>query len=99
VIAVQLSTRREKIINIMKEILVSVLNGTSSQATSYGNRQADEIGGTVYRLAAKTSLQKVYNNQIQTPHELFNYYSNKQNIKFFYVQEEQILNYTTELSE
>jgi hypothetical protein len=31
-------------------------------ATSHGNGQADEMGGTVKSLAAKTSLQKVYNN-------------------------------------
>jgi hypothetical protein len=42
----------------------------------------------------------VYNNQIQTPHELFNYCSsNIHNITFFCDQEEQILNYKKELAE
>jgi hypothetical protein len=46
----------------------------------------------VKRLAAKASLQTEYNNQIQKPHELFNYCSsNIHNIKLFYVQEEKIL--------
>jgi hypothetical protein len=31
-------------------------------ATSHGKGQADGKGGTVKRLAAKTSQQKVYNN-------------------------------------
>jgi hypothetical protein len=30
----------------------------------------DGMGGTAKSLAAKVSLQKVYNNQIQTTHEL-----------------------------
>jgi hypothetical protein len=60
--------------------------------TSHGNGQADGMGGTVKRLAAKTSLQKVYNNQIQTPHELFNYCSrNICNMTLFYVQENKFL--------
>jgi hypothetical protein len=55
---------------------------------------ADGIGGTVKRLAAKVSLQRLYNNKIQTPHELIKYcYRNIHNITFFFVQEEQILNY------
>jgi hypothetical protein len=54
----------------------------------------------VKRLAANTSLQEVYINQIQTPHELFNYCSsNIHNITFFYVQEEQILNCKKEHAE
>jgi hypothetical protein len=58
------------------------------------------MGGTVKWLAAKTSLQKVYSNQIQTHPELFNYCgSNIQNITFFYVQEEQILNKNKELAD
>jgi hypothetical protein len=58
------------------------------------------MGGTLKRLAAKTSLQKVYNNQIQTAHELFNYCSsNIHNITFFHVKEEQILNCKKELAE
>jgi hypothetical protein len=69
-------------------------------ATSHGNKQADGMGGTVKRLAAKTSLHKVYSNQIQTPRELFNYCSSSiYNITLFYDQEEQILNYKKELAE
>jgi hypothetical protein len=69
-------------------------------ATSHGNRQADGIVGTVKRLAAKANLQRMYNNQIQTPHKLFNYCSsNIHKITFFYVQEEQILNYKKDLAE
>jgi hypothetical protein len=52
--------------------------------TSHGKRAADGMGETLKRLATKTSLQTVYNNQIQTPHELFNYCSsNIHNIAFF----------------
>jgi hypothetical protein len=39
-------------------------------ATSHRKGPADGIGGTVKRLAEKTSLQKVYINQIHIPHEL-----------------------------
>jgi hypothetical protein len=50
------------------------------------------MGRIVKMMAAKTSLQKVFHNQIHTPHELFNYCSgNIHNIAFFHVQEEQIL--------
>jgi hypothetical protein len=54
----------------------------------------------VKKLAAKASLQRVYNNQIETPYELFNYCSsNIHNITFFDVQQEQIPNYKKELAE
>jgi hypothetical protein len=67
-------------------------------ATSHGKGPANVIEGTVKGLAAKASLQREYNNQIQTPSELFNYCSsNMNNSTFFYVQEEQILNYGTDL--
>jgi hypothetical protein len=60
---------------------------------------ADGTGGTVKRLAAKASLQRVYNNQIQTLHDLFDYSnSNIHNTTFFYVPE-QILNYKKELAD
>jgi hypothetical protein len=69
-------------------------------ATSHGRGPTDGVRGTVKRLAAKTSLRKGHNNQIQTPHELFNYCSsNIHSIIFFYVQEERILNYKKELAE
>jgi hypothetical protein len=79
----------------MNKILVSLLN-----ATSYWRESTDEIGEIVKRLAVKTSLHKVYNNQIQTPPELFNYCSsNIHNITFFCVQEEQIFNKNKEIAE
>jgi hypothetical protein len=49
------------------------------------------MGETVKSLAAKTSLQNMYNKQIQKHHELFNYCNSiMHNITFFHVQ---ILNY------
>jgi hypothetical protein len=64
-----------------------------------GRDQQMELEG-VRRPAAKTSLQNVYNNQIQSTPELFNYCSSYiHNITFFYVQEEQILNKKKELAE
>jgi hypothetical protein len=50
----------------------------------------------------KRQVYSVYSNQIQTPHELFNYSSSiskTHNITFFYVQEEQILNYKTKIAD
>jgi hypothetical protein len=68
--------------------------------TSHGKGPADGTEATLKRVAAKASLQKVYNNQIQTPHELFNYCSSDiHNITLFYVQEEQILNCKKELAD
>lgn len=40
-------------------------------ATSHGKGACDGIGGTVKRLAARASLQRPYNDQITTPHELY----------------------------
>jgi hypothetical protein len=100
--AVQLNTRREQnpSTSTFNKNLVSLLNDRHFFTKSHGKGPGDGIGGTVKRLAAKTSLQKVYNNKIQTPHELFNYCnSNIHNITFFYVQEEQILNKKKELAE
>jgi hypothetical protein len=84
--AVQLNTRIGRNLSTftMKKILVSA--EWHFFVTSHGKGPADGIGGTVKRLAAKTSLQKVYTNQIQTPHDLFNCCSsNIHNITFFYV--------------
>jgi hypothetical protein len=39
-------------------------------ATSYGISACDGVGGTLRRLAAKASLQRPYNDQIMTPHQL-----------------------------
>jgi hypothetical protein len=66
--------------------------------TSEGQGSADGMKGTMKSLDAKESLQKVNNHQIQAPHELFNYCSSYvHNITFFYIQEEQILNYKIEV--
>ena len=42
-------------------------------ATSHGKGPCDGVGGTVKRLAAKASLQRPYDHQIQTPLELFEF--------------------------
>jgi hypothetical protein len=82
VIAVQLSTRIEEFFStssLMNKILVSA--EWPFFTTSHGKGPADGIGGTMIRLAANASLQRVYNNQIQTPHELLNYCSSNINKK------------------
>ena len=54
-------------------------------ATSHGKGACDGIGGTVKRLAAHASLQRPYNNQIMTPHQLFDWvYSNLPGVHFGY---------------
>jgi hypothetical protein len=40
-------------------------------ATSHGKSACDGVGGTLKRLAAKASLQRPYNDQIITPHQLY----------------------------
>ncbi len=44
-------------------------------ATAHGKGACDGLGGTVKRLAARASLQKPYNDQIMTPHQLFEWAS------------------------
>ena len=44
-------------------------------ATAHGKGACDGIGGTVKRLAARASLQKPTNDQIMTPHQLFDWAS------------------------
>ena len=39
-------------------------------ATSHGKGACDGVGGTVKRLAARTSLQRPYDQQIMTPRQL-----------------------------
>jgi hypothetical protein len=59
---------------------------------SHGKGLADGERETVKWLAAKASLQRVYNNKIKTLHELFNYCSsNKHNIKFFVYEKKKYL--------
>lgn len=58
-------------------------------ATSHGKSACDGLGGTVKRLAAKASLQRPYNDQIMTPHQLFTWCSqNIGGINFKYCTEE-----------
>ena len=40
-------------------------------ATSHGKGPCDGVGGTVKRLAARASLQRLYEDQILTPRQLF----------------------------
>jgi hypothetical protein len=55
-------------------------------ATSHGKSVCDEIGGTVKRLAARSSLQHTTDNHILTPVELYEWsQSNVHGITFFYV--------------
>ena len=42
-------------------------------ATSHGKGACDGLGGTVKRLAARASLQTSYNDQLMTPHQLFDW--------------------------
>ena len=44
-------------------------------ATSHGKGACDGLGGTVKRLGARASLQRPYNDQIITPHQLFGWAS------------------------
>lgn len=42
-------------------------------ATSHGKGACDGLGGMVKRLAARASLQRPYNDQLMTPHQLFDW--------------------------
>ena len=42
-------------------------------ATSHGKGACDGLGGTVKRLAARTSLQRPYSDQLMTPRQLFDW--------------------------
>ena len=42
-------------------------------ATSHGKGPCDGVGGTVKRLAARASLQRLYNDRIMTPRQFFEY--------------------------
>ena len=54
-------------------------------ATSHGKGACDGVGGTVKRLASRASLQRPYDQQIMTPHQLFEWASNNiQGIVFQY---------------
>jgi hypothetical protein len=81
----------------MSKSLVSLLNSTTLQQAMATDKQTEQEGE--WKDWLQRQIYGVYNNQIQTPHKLFNYCSNIHNITFFYVQEEQILNYKKELAE
>lgn len=54
-------------------------------ATSHGKSACDGLGGTVKRLAMKASLQRPYDQQIMTPHQLYEFAAtNIPGIKFKY---------------
>ena len=44
-------------------------------ATSHGKGPCDGVGGTIKRLAARVSLQRSYDKQIMTPHQLYEWAS------------------------
>jgi hypothetical protein len=98
--AVKLNIKEQNLSTFaMSNILVFLLN-SHFFAISHVKEPVNGTGGTVKRLAAKANLQRVYNNQIHTSCELFNYCSsNIHNITLLYVQEEQILNHKMELTE
>lgn len=61
-------------------------------ATAHGKGPCDGVGGTVKRLAARASLQRTYENQIQTPFQLYEWAI--QNIfvaNFIYVSQEEYI--------
>lgn len=54
-------------------------------ASSHGKNACDGVGGTVKRLAALASLRMVYNEQIMTPRQLYDWAkANIDNISFLY---------------
>src|SRR5215469_12071295 len=59
--------------------------------TSHEKSPCDGIGGTTKQLAARTSLQHPYENQILTPEDLFNFCNaNINGIKFFFISKEEV---------
>jgi hypothetical protein len=57
-------------------------------ATFHGKSACDWVGGTLQRLAAKASLQQPYNDQIMTPHQLYEWaQSSIHNLNFVFVTE------------
>ena len=60
-------------------------------ATSHGKSPCDGIGGTVKRLVARASLQAPINNQILTPHDMYNWLKNNvDGIDFFFISQDQV---------
>ena len=59
-------------------------------ATSHGKGPCDGVGGTVKRLAARASLQRPYEDQIQTPLQLFEWaHSSLKDINFAFVSQDE----------
>ena len=59
-------------------------------ATSHGKGVCDGLGGTVKRLAARASLQRPYEDQIMTPHQLYEWaLENVPSITFAYCTTEE----------
>jgi hypothetical protein len=57
-------------------------------ATSHGKSACDGVGGTLKRLAAKASFQQPYNDQMMTPHQLYEWaQSSIHNLNFDFVTE------------
>ncbi|GBM33984.1 hypothetical protein AVEN_263222-1 [Araneus ventricosus] len=69
-------------------------------ATSHGKSSCDGIGGTVKRLAARTSLHRPYNNQILTAKDLFSFCTATiTNIKFFFVPSVNVIEVESKLQQ
>jgi hypothetical protein len=59
-------------------------------ATSHGNSACDGFGDTLRTLAAKASLQQPYNDQIMTPHQLYEWdQSSTHNLNFDFATEDE----------
>lgn len=59
-------------------------------ATAHGKGPCDGVGGSVKRLAARASLQRPYENQIQTPRQLFEWaVENITKVNFAYSTQEE----------
>jgi hypothetical protein len=57
-------------------------------ATSHGKSSCDGVVGTLHRLAEKVNLQRPYNDQIMTPHQLYEWaQSSILNLNFYFVTE------------
>jgi hypothetical protein len=57
-------------------------------ATSHGKSTCDRVGDTLKRLAAKASLQQPHDDQIMTPHQLYEWaQSSIHNLNFDFVTE------------
>ena len=61
-------------------------------ATSHGKGPCDGVGGAVKRLAARASLQRTYEDQTQTPMQLFEWAKESiKSVHFAYATSEAIL--------